>query len=214
MKYKWCLLAVIIIFSSCTKGNEKLIVENGELELQNDNMVKNPVIKSIIETNYDGIIRPDGEKTYVGTFFVRDNKIHFIYESDAGFFPSLIGYKDEVNAFKILVKSRWIGSDWADNIDGKTPVFYYLIEFFEENMKIKYTCKRLNEIKTEGFIINHGKINDDNVNLRENSSLDSKAINKINSNEIVEVKDIGKDYAEIENMTDYWFEIRYKNVDS
>jgi hypothetical protein len=227
MKRKYILLVLLFFLFSCNKNNGKNIEISEYSESKNithNNIVnEKSVIEWIFETNYVRMIRPDNENKYVGTFFVRDNKIHFIYESDAGFSPSIFAYKNEFNSFKLVIKSRWVGFEYADidmnffwvgDIDGKIPSYYYLIEFTREDSDIKYSCKILEEVNINGFSINYGKVNDDNVNLRENPSLDNKIINRINSNEIVRVLDISEETMEIDNMIDYWFKIEHENIEA
>jgi hypothetical protein len=208
-------LALIIILSSCARnGTEGGGISEGDEALFSANDMS--VIEWMFETGYNQIIRPgDSEGAYMGTFFVEGNKVHFIYESDAGFNPSIFAYKDEFDTFKLIIKSRWIGSDWYDDIAGEIiPVRYSLVEFTKEDSDISYSCETLDEIKLEGFTLNYGKVNEDNVNLRDNPSLQGRALRRIHSNEVVEVKDVGSEYMEIGNLTDYWFKIKHDNSEA
>ena len=195
---------------SCSKAekNKEMPVLSENIDTENMS-----IIDFMFNKGYNMIIRPDGERKYVGTFLVRDDKICIIYASDAGFYPSLMAYTNEFDTLKIIAKSRWRGSDWADDINGKLPAYYYLIEFVKENSEIKYTCKYMDTVDIGGFQLNKGIVNDDNVNLRILSSVEGEVYGKINKNEIVEVNYIGGEYDEIQNMVDYWFNIKYENND-
>jgi hypothetical protein len=188
--------------TSCAKENQKrsVLIENTPAK---DNI---SVLDFMFNVNYSKIIRPDGEETYIGTIFIKNDAINIIYESDAGFYPSIMAWRNGFNTFEIIIKSRWCGSDWADDINGKTPVYYYLVEFTKENLNVNYTCKKINcnEMDIENkFYMNTGIINDDNVNLRIAPALNGEIYKRINTGELVEVNYFGNyKYIEIDNIPD------------
>jgi hypothetical protein len=169
----------------------------------------------LIQLNYNVIVRPNGSQRYIGTLFIKNNKLCIYYESDAGYYPTIMAYTINDDGIKLIIKYRWLGinDEIAYRNDGKSPSYYYFVEIKEnDENEIIYDCNQIENIMLNNCIFTNGIMNDYNVNIRENPSLDGQKITKANKGETVFVIGLGQ-YIEIENMIDYWYSIKVGNRD-
>jgi uncharacterized protein YgiM (DUF1202 family) len=173
------------------------------------------IADKLIQQNYVEMLRSNGSQRYIGTLYITNNQLSIMYESDAGYNPTIMAYNITDASIKLIIKYRWLGinDEIASRNDGKSPSYYYFVKIKQnEEDEIIYDCIPLENVLPDNFIFTNGIVNDDNVNMRENPSLDGQIITQANKNQTVFVTGLDQ-YVEIENMLDYWFQIKVENRD-
>jgi hypothetical protein len=171
------------------------------------------IVDNLLNDKIDFIARQDGvSSSYVGTIIFEDKKVKLLYES-MGFTPSIMAIRIDSNLIELIIKSRWTGDEESPRDNDQYPVLYYYLGIQYKNKSVKYSCKRIENMKSfdlSSYRICKSFISDDNVNVREDSSVSAKVINKLQRNEQVEFININSNNIDINLMKDYWYRIKYK----
>lgn len=165
------------------------------------------IVEKLLEEGVNEIIRPYSSIRYVGTLYTENCRLKISFESDTGYFPTIMAYKIADEEMKIIIKSRRLDNNYKPDMVYSS--MYFLITLFLEDDKIKYVCYWIEDpyIIADGFTFNDGKINEKFVNVRLKPSTKSGIFYKLPRGSIVRVTSIGKNLTAVVQMLDFWFEV-------
>jgi len=170
------------------------------------------IYKTLVYKKYDLIVRPDGLKDYVGTLYVDGTYLKFIYESDAGMYPTIMAVKSSNTAVNLIIKGRWQLNDWNSNTKNK-KTRYYLISLKLLSNDIQTNCTEIDRVNVNGYNVLDAVVNDDHVNIRNLPNINGKVIDKLYKGKAIQAIEISDSIEKINDFEDYWIKIKYNNIE-
>ena len=168
-------------------------------------------LKEITEKNP---IKCNDYWNYIFSIYMNGNDLVVGIFSDTSNSASIIGYKKENVAFKIIIKyqTRELVRPTYDDRYGTTIDinYYYLVELIEINGKLESYCNRIGEINLNNFIINKAEIFENTV-ARFGPSVQWNEAIELEKGTLINVIGIEKEGNGAYNTYDYWHRVNINN---
>ncbi|MDR1930990.1 MAG: SH3 domain-containing protein [Treponema sp.] len=168
------------------------------------------IIDDLIENKFSEIIRPYGSSRYVGTLTVENDALRLSFESDNGYYPTIMAHGISAERIGLIIKSRAVPAEGAEI--PKNALFstkYYRVELYREEEGIRYSCYQVEEpgLVIEGFTFTGATVNERFVNLRTGPSTESAVYGRLNYGAAVTGCGVSGNSSRVALMSDYWIQI-------